>query len=124
MDVGYLDADGFLYYSDRAGDKITTEKGVVFPHLVEGAVLRHAAVANCGVVGLGEIGAQEVVCAVLLKDDRTPSPELADEILAGTPGLPDTDRPSRVIFVDDMPTVLGGAKVQRQALREQLSQVR
>ncbi|MDQ3947419.1 MAG: acyl--CoA ligase [Actinomycetota bacterium] len=124
MDVGYLDEDGFLYYSDRAGDKITTEKGVVFPHLVEGAVLRHAAVANCGVVGLGEIAAQEVVCAVLLKADRTASPELADEILAGTADLPATDRPTRVIFVDHIPTVLGGAKVQRQALREQLSSTR
>ena len=122
MDVGYLDEDGFLYYSDRAGDKITTEKGVVFPHLVEGAVLRHPAVATCGVVGLGEVGTQEVVCAVLLKAGRTSSTELADEILAGTADLPPTDRPTRVIFVDDMPTVLGGAKVQRQALRAQLSQ--
>ena len=51
MDVGYVDEDGFLYYSDRAGDKITTTHGVVFPHLVEGAILRHSAVANCGVVG-------------------------------------------------------------------------
>ncbi|MGH9009122.1 MAG: class I adenylate-forming enzyme family protein [Acidimicrobiia bacterium] len=121
MDVGYLDEDGFLYYSDRAGDKITTAHGVVFPHLVEGAVLRHAAVANCGVVGLGESGAQEVVAAVLLKADRAPSPALADEILAGARDLPETDRPVRVIFVEGIPTVLGGAKVQRQALREQLS---
>jgi acyl-CoA synthetase (AMP-forming)/AMP-acid ligase II len=121
MDVGYLDDDGFLYYSDRAGDKITTAHGVVFPHLVEGAVLRHAAVANCGVVGLGDAGAQEVVAAVLLKADRAPSPGLADEILAGTADLPETDRPVRVIFVEEIPTVLGGAKVQRPALREQLA---
>lgn len=121
MDVGYVDDDGFLYYSDRAGDKITTTEGVVFPHLVEGAILRHAAVANCGVVGVGEAGAQEIVAAVLLKADRSPSDALAEEILAGTGDLPETDRPGRVIFVTEMPTVLGGAKVQRQALRQQLA---
>jgi acyl-CoA synthetase (AMP-forming)/AMP-acid ligase II len=124
MDVGYVDDDGFLYYSDRAGDKITTAQGVVFPHLVEGAILRHSAVANCGVVGLGDVGAQEIVAAVLLKPDRAPSPALADEILAGARDLPETDRPARVIFVTEMPTVLGGAKVQRQALREQLASER
>jgi acyl-coenzyme A synthetase/AMP-(fatty) acid ligase len=121
FDVGYLDEDGFLYYADRAGDKITAAGGVVFPHLVETAVLRHEAVANCGVVGLGEPGEQQVVAAVVLKADRTGSTELVEEILAGTADLPGHERPSRVMFVDELPTVLGGAKVQRQALREQLA---
>src|ERR671911_313429 len=120
-DVGYLDEDGFLYYADRAGDKITAAGGVVFPHLVETAVLRHDAVANCGVVGLGEPGEQQVVAAVILKADRNGSTELVEEILAGTADLARHEQPSRVVFVDELPTVLGGAKVQRQALREQLA---
>ena len=121
FDIGYLDEDGFLYYADRAGDKITATGGVVFPHLVETAVLRHEAVANCGVVGLGEPGEQQVVVAVVLKTDRTGSTELVEEILAGTADLARHEQPSRVVFVDELPTVLGGAKVQRQALREQLA---
>jgi acyl-coenzyme A synthetase/AMP-(fatty) acid ligase len=94
---------------------------VVFPHLVETAVLRHEAVANCGVVGLGEPGEQQVVAAVVLKADRNGSTELVEEILAGTADLARHEQPSRVVFVDELPTVLGGAKVQRQALREQLA---
>ena len=94
---------------------------MVFPHLVETAVLRHEAVANCGVVGLGEPGEQQVVAAVMLKADRTGSTELVEEILAGTADLARHEQPSRVVFVDELPTVLGGAKVQRQALREQLA---
>jgi acyl-coenzyme A synthetase/AMP-(fatty) acid ligase len=121
FDVGYLDEDGFLYYSDRAGDKITTAGGVVFPHLVEATVLRHPAVANCGVVGLGEPGDQEVVVAVLLKGERAGSDELGEDVLATTAGLAEHERPARVVFVDELPTVLGGAKVQRQALRERLA---
>ena len=121
FDVGYLDEDGFLYYADRAGDKIGTAGGTVFPHLVETTVLRHDAVANCGVVGLGEPGEQEVVAAVVLKADRTGSADLAAEILAGTADLAGHERPARVVFVEELPTVLGGAKVQRQALRERLA---
>lgn len=123
MDVGHLDEEGFLYFSDRATEKISIADEVVFPHLVEGAVLRHPAVANCGVVGLGETGAQQVVAAVRLKPEVAPSSGVADEILARTADLPATHRPTRVIFMDDLPTVFGGAKVQRHALREQLASI-
>jgi acyl-coenzyme A synthetase/AMP-(fatty) acid ligase len=113
-DVGYLDGDGFLYYADRAGDEIQTADGVVYPHYVEAELLRHAAVANCGVVGVVD----EVVAAVQLKDPDAASDELVAAILTTVGG--DVRRPDRIVFVSDLPTVLGGAKVQRAALREQL----
>jgi acyl-coenzyme A synthetase/AMP-(fatty) acid ligase len=121
FDVGYLDEDGFLYYADRAGDKIVTSRGVVFPHLVEAAILRHAAAANCGVFGHGPEGNQVVVAAVQLKAGFAASPELEAEFFTdAAEGLSEHERPSHVVFVSELPTVLGGAKVQRQALREQL----
>jgi acyl-CoA synthetase (AMP-forming)/AMP-acid ligase II len=119
-DIGYLDEDGFLYYLGRAADRITTAHGTVHPHLVEEAILGHASVFLCGVVGLGEPGNEEVVAGVQLKPGVTPSEQLAGEILLQTARLPERQRPVRVVFVSDMPTVLGGAKVQRQALRERL----
>ena len=123
FDVGYLDEDGFLYYADRAADTIRTAAGVVYPHLVEAAVLRHRAVANCGVVGLGEPGRETVVAAVLLKDPGNPTPGLAEEILTDAQaGLEEHERPARVVLVAELPTVLGGAKVQRAALKQQLSE--
>jgi acyl-coenzyme A synthetase/AMP-(fatty) acid ligase len=120
-DVGYLDEDGFLYYSDRAGDRITTAQGTVYPHLVEEAILGHNAVFLCGVVGLGEPGNEEVVVGVQLKEGVTPSDQLAEEILVETARLLEHERPVRAIFVTELPTVLGGAKVQRSALRGQLA---
>jgi acyl-CoA synthetase (AMP-forming)/AMP-acid ligase II len=120
-DVGYLDDDGFLYYLGRAADRITTASGTVYPHLVEEVMLRHPSVFLCCVGGLGEPGTQELVAGVQLKDGFTPSDQLAEEILLQTSGLPEHERPLRAVFVSDMPTVLGGAKVQRQALRERLA---
>ena len=119
-DIGYLDEDGFLYYLGRAVDRIITAHGTVHPHLVEEAILGHGSVFLSGVVGLGESGSEEVVAGVQLKPGVEPSEELAAQIVRQTAGLPEHERPARVIFVGDMPTVLGGAKVQRQALRERL----
>ncbi|MGH3187338.1 MAG: class I adenylate-forming enzyme family protein [Streptosporangiaceae bacterium] len=120
-DVGYLDEDGFLYYSDRAGDRITTASGTVYPHRVEEAILGHGSVFMCGVVGLGESGQEEVVVGVQLKEGVTASDELAAEILLETARLAGHERPVRAVFVAELPTVLGGAKVQRSALRSQLA---
>jgi acyl-coenzyme A synthetase/AMP-(fatty) acid ligase len=80
FDVGYLDEKGYLFYVDRAGDRILTDRGVVFPHLIEEAMMRHPAVANCGVVGLSESGRQTVIAAVQLKSGHAQSPPLGDEI--------------------------------------------
>lgn len=122
-DVGYLDEDGFLYYSDRAGDTILTASGAVYPHLVEAAISRHDSVSNCGVVGIGDPGVQVVVAAVRLKAGRVANDALAAEILSSVEAeLKDIERPARLEFLDELPTVLGGAKVQRSVLRERLSQ--
>jgi acyl-CoA synthetase (AMP-forming)/AMP-acid ligase II len=120
-DVGYLDEDGFLYYLGRAADLITTTGGTVYPHLVEEAILGHESVFLCGVVGLGEPGRQQVVAGVQLKEGITPSDRLAAEILLQTTRLPQYQRPVRTVFLTALPTVLGGAKVQRQELRERLT---
>jgi acyl-coenzyme A synthetase/AMP-(fatty) acid ligase len=120
-DIGYVDAEGFLYYLDRDKDKISAPGRVVYPHLVEAALLAHEAVAQCGVVGLGHNGAQEVVAAVILKPGHQGSASLADKLMTAVASTLDREEcPSRILFVNDLPTVLGGAKVQREVLRQRL----
>jgi acyl-CoA synthetase (AMP-forming)/AMP-acid ligase II len=123
QDVGYLDADGFLYYADRASDAIELDGGlVVYPHLVEAAVLRHPAVANCGVVTLGDGAARRIVAAVQLKGRVQDDLELPKLILKSCrDSLPQESWPQQIVVLAELPTVLGGAKVQRAALREQLA---
>jgi acyl-coenzyme A synthetase/AMP-(fatty) acid ligase len=113
-DLGSLDDDGFLTYVDRARDAISTPSGIVYPHEVEAAVLSHPAVAHCGAVGLREPPAQHVVVAAMLKPDAHAS--TAD--LAASAGALGID--VSVMIVEQLPMVLGGAKVQRDVLREQL----
>jgi acyl-CoA synthetase (AMP-forming)/AMP-acid ligase II len=121
-DIGYLDEEGFLYYLDRAKDRIHTAAGIVYPHVVESALLRHDAVAHCGVVGMGATGAQEVVAAVLLKPNISATPAIEHEILeAARSALAACEVPKRIVFVPDLPTVLGGAKVQREVLQQRLA---
>ncbi len=62
------------------------------------------------------------MAGVQLEAGVAASDELAAQILRQTAGLPEHERPARVVFVGDMPTVLGGAKVQRQALRVRLQE--
>ena len=117
-DVGHLDEDGFLYYVDRAADSIPTASGSVYPHAVEAAVLKHPAVANCGVVGLGD---DRVVAAVVLKEGFADTEALREEIdRTAAPGLFPHERPE-IVVLGELPCVLGGAKVQRAVLRERLA---
>lgn len=121
-DIGYLDEEGFLYYLDRAKDRILTADGIVYPHVVESALLRHDTVAHCGVVGMGTIGTQEVIAAVLLKPDIAATPAIEREILdVARSALTASEVPKRIVFVPDLPTVLGGAKVQREVLQQRLA---
>lgn len=121
-DVGYIDEDGFLFYLDRDKDKIVTAQGTVFPHVVETALLLHPAVAHCGVVGVSERGQQSVVAGVLLKPGTKGTGSLAEEILSAAAGhLKAHEQPVRIVFVDELPTVLGGAKVQREVLQRRLA---
>ncbi len=120
-DVGYLDADGFLFYSDRASDTIHVDGGAVYPHLVESAILGHSSVANCGVVGVTTDERTHVVAGVQLVPGATDSGELRADILAhAASSLTEPTRPSRIVVLPELPTVLGGAKVQRGELRSRI----
>ena len=51
-DIGHLDADGFLYLSDRETDMIVVGGSNVYPAEVEAALIEHPAVTEACVIGL------------------------------------------------------------------------
>ncbi|MDB5441999.1 MAG: acyl-CoA synthetase (AMP-forming)/AMP-acid ligase [Phenylobacterium sp.] len=64
-DVGYLDADGFLYLCDRAKDMIISGGVNIYPAEIEGELAKMPGVADCAVFGIPDEEFGEAVCAVV-----------------------------------------------------------
>jgi len=64
-DIGYLDADNYLYIVDRAKDMIITGGFNVYSAEVEQALMEHPAVQDCAVIGLPDDTWGERVTAVV-----------------------------------------------------------
>ena len=64
-DIGYLDADNFLFIVDRAKDMIITGGFNVYSVEVEQALAAHAGVQDCAVVGLPDDKWGERIVAVV-----------------------------------------------------------
>jgi acyl-CoA synthetase (AMP-forming)/AMP-acid ligase II len=64
-DIGYLDADNYLFIVDRAKDMIITGGFNVYSVEVEQALMQHSAVQDCAVVGLPDDKWGERVTAVV-----------------------------------------------------------
>jgi acyl-CoA synthetase (AMP-forming)/AMP-acid ligase II len=64
-DIGYLDADNFLYIVDRAKDMIITGGFNVYSVEVENALQAHEAIQDCAVIGLPDEKWGERVVAVV-----------------------------------------------------------
>jgi bile acid-coenzyme A ligase len=78
-DMGWLDADGYLYIADRRLDMIVTGGANVFPAEVEAALLEHPGVADCAVVGLPDEEWGSAVHAVVEPADHE-APPTEDEL--------------------------------------------
>lgn len=64
-DIGYLDADNYLFIVDRAKDMIITGGFNVYSAEVEQALMEHPAIQDCAVIGLPDEKWGERVTAVL-----------------------------------------------------------
>ncbi len=64
-DIGYLDADGYLYLCDRAKDMIISGGANIYPAEIEAELHKMPGVADCGVFGIPDEDFGEAVCAVV-----------------------------------------------------------
>ncbi len=51
-DMGYMDADGYLYLADRRSDMILSGGANIYPAEIEAAIDEHPAVVSCAAIGL------------------------------------------------------------------------
>jgi long-chain acyl-CoA synthetase len=67
-DVGYLDADGYLFLTDRKKDMIIAGGVNIYPAQIEAALIQHPVILDCAVFGLPDADMGErVVAAVQLR---------------------------------------------------------
>jgi len=82
-DSAHVDEDGYVWFAGRADEIIKIAGHRIGTIEVESAILRHPAVAECGVVGRPDETRGEVISAfVLLKQGREPSEALRQDLIA------------------------------------------
>ncbi|MDE0057282.1 MAG: AMP-binding protein [Defluviicoccus sp.] len=118
-DVGYFDADGFLYFVDRAKDMIVTGGLNVYSKEVEIALVEHEAVADAAVVGVPDEAFGEAVaaCVVLERGALATADELIEHCRARIAGY---KKPRHVHVFDELPRT-GTGKVVKQELKRRLA---
>ncbi|MGX9673410.1 class I adenylate-forming enzyme family protein [Mycobacterium sp. HM-7] len=115
-DIGHLDAAGRLRITDRRKEMIKVRGFQVAPAEIETVLHSHPAVADCAVFGLPDPRDGETVVAAVSTNAAVSEGELID-LVAGR--LASYKRPSRVVFVPEIPRLPSG-KVLRRVLKERL----
>ena len=117
-DAYEMDADGYFHYRSRTDDMIISAGYNIAGAEVEDALLRHPAVAECGVVGRAdEERGQLVEAHVVLKSGCAPSAEMAAALQEFVKQqIAPYKYPRAIRFLDKLPRTETG-KLQRFKLR-------
>jgi acyl-CoA synthetase (AMP-forming)/AMP-acid ligase II len=118
-DIGYVDAEGYLFLSDRRADLILSGGVNLYPQEIENALLRHPGVQDAAVVGVPHADLGEVPLAVVvLRAGVEPSLATAHAIAArAAEVLARIKLPQRMVFADALPRLETG-KLLRRKLKE------
>ena len=118
-DTFVMDADGYLHFAARNDDMIVSSGYNIAGPEVEAALLSHAAVLECGVIGAPDEARGHIVEAhIVLAEDHTPSEalikDLQDHVKAT---IAPYKYPRAIKFIDALPKTQTG-KIQRFVLKQ------
>jgi len=118
-DTFVMDADGYFSYQARNDDMIISAGYNIAGPEIEGALMQHAAVAECGVVGMPDEERGQIVQAfVVLKPGMLGDDALVSALQAHVKAtIAPFKYPRKVVFVDTLPRTETG-KLQRFKLRQ------
>jgi long-chain acyl-CoA synthetase len=118
-DVGYLDADGYLFLCDRKADVIISGGANIYPAEIEAELMADPKVADVAVFGVPDDEWGEQVKAVVEPaPGAQPGPDLAAELIGSLDGrLARMKWPRSVDFIDEMPRDPSG-KLRKRQLRD------
>ena len=117
-DLGYIDAEGFLFLSDRRADLIISGGVNIYPKEIEDVLQRHPAVADCAVIGVAdpEYGESVMACVLPAADAEASDAMAARLIDFCREHLSHIKCPKRVVFLAESPRTETG-KIPRRLLK-------
>ena len=115
-DIGFKDADGYVYLIDRKRDIIISGGFNIFPSEVEKVIVTHPAVQDCAVIGIPDTDWGESVRAVIeLKPGQPLTVDEIDDFCRKS--LSSYKLPKSYEFVPELPRSAAG-KILRRMVRE------
>lgn len=113
-----VDADGYFTYAGRGDDMLKVGGSWVSPIEIEGALIEHPSVLECGVVGQEDAdGLTKPAAYVVLQAGVRPTERLVEELQAFVrERLLHYKYPRWIHFIDELPKTVTG-KIQRFKLR-------
>jgi long-chain acyl-CoA synthetase len=117
-DIGYLNADGFLFLCDRKRDMIISGGVNIYPNEIEAALLSHPEVVDCAVIGIPDAEFGESVLALVVPTQGLGDAALRERLeghLANC--LARYKLPRRIEWRDQLPRDDAG-KLLKRRLRE------
>jgi long-chain acyl-CoA synthetase len=124
-DIGYVDAEGYLFLTDRKAFTIISGGVNIYPQEAENVLINHPEVVDVAVFGVpdDEFG-EQVKAVVQPRDPAKAGPDLANELIAYCRRhLSPIKCPRSVDFEPDMPREPTG-KLKKRLLRERYWQGR
>jgi long-chain acyl-CoA synthetase len=118
-DVGYVDADGFVYLTDRATFIIISGGVNIYPQETENLLITHPKVADAAVFGVpnADLG-EEVKAVIQLVPDIEPGEQVARELIEFCRrNLAHVKCPRSIDFVAELPRLPTG-KLYKRELRD------
>jgi bile acid-coenzyme A ligase len=118
-DMGYLDADGYLYLADRRTDLIISGGANIYPAEIEAALDSHRQIRSSVVIGLPDEDMGQTVHAIVqVADDAQAQPSVTDILAHLAQRLAKYKLPRTFEFTSNNLRDDAG-KVRRSALREE-----
>jgi acetyl-CoA synthetase len=118
-DAARKDEDGYFWVIGRVDDVINVSGHRMSTAEVESAVVSHAKVAECAVIGQQDEDTGQSICAFVtlegeLEGDEGMEGEIRDQVAKRIGKIA---RPKRIIWADDLPKTRSG-KIMRRLLRD------
>jgi long-chain acyl-CoA synthetase len=119
-DIGYVDADGYLFVSDRRSDLVLSGGVNIYPAEIEAQLITMPGVADCAVFGVpdAEFG-QALVAVIQPGEDVSLTAEQVHSFLATR--LAGFKIPRTIVFRDTLPREDTG-KIFKRKLRDEFTQ--